>query len=46
VLQQSIPGAMSGGYRMQLRVRTQSGEQRSLACTYSSQTQQVRLDPL
>ena len=46
VLQQSIPGAMAGGYRMQLRVRTQSGEQRSLACTYSSQTQQVRLDPL
>jgi len=46
VLQQTIPGAMAGGYRMQLRVRTQSGEQRSLACTYSSQTQQVRLDPL
>jgi hypothetical protein len=46
VLQQTIPGAMSGGYRMQLRVRMSSGEQRTLVCTYSTQTQQVRLDPL
>jgi hypothetical protein len=46
ILQQTIPGAMSGGYRMQLRVRMPTGEQRSFACTYSSQSQQVRLDPL
>jgi len=46
VLQQNPAVAMSGGYRMQLRVRMPAGETRSVGCTYSSQSRQVRLEVL
>jgi hypothetical protein len=44
VLQQGIPGAVPGGYRIQMRLRLPSGETRDVNCLYSSQTQQVRLE--
>jgi hypothetical protein len=37
---------MSGGYRMQMRVRMPAGETRSVGCTYSSSSRQVRLEVL
>jgi hypothetical protein len=46
ILQQNAAVAMPGGYRMQLRVRMPQGETRTLGCTYSSQSGQVRLDVL
>lgn len=46
LLQKNPVTPISGGYRMQLRVITAKGENRWVACTYSSQTQQVRLDAM
>ena len=46
VLQQNAAVPIAGGYRMQLRARMPAGDTRSLGCTYSSQSQQVRLDML
>ena len=46
ILQQNAAVPIAGGYRMQLRVRMPAGDTRSLGCTYSSQSQQVRLDML
>jgi hypothetical protein len=46
ILQQNAAVPIAGGYRMQLRARMPAGDTRSLGCTYSSQSQQVRLDML
>jgi Protein of unknown function (DUF3011) len=46
VLQQNAAVPMPGGYRMQLRVRMPAGDTRSVGCTYSSQSRQVRLEVL
>jgi hypothetical protein len=46
ILQQDAAVAMPGGYRMQLRVRMPGGETRSVGCTYSAQTRQVRVETL
>jgi Protein of unknown function (DUF3011) len=46
ILQQDAAVAMPGGYRVQLRVRMPKGETRYVACTYSSQSGQARLDVL
>jgi hypothetical protein len=46
ILQQNAAVPIAGGYRVQLRVRMPAGDTRSLGCTYSSQSQQVRLDML
>jgi hypothetical protein len=46
ILQQDAAVAMSGGYRMQMRVRMPTGETRSVGCTYSSQSRQVRVEVL
>jgi hypothetical protein len=46
VLQQNAAVAMTGGYRMQMRVRMPAGETRSVGCTYSSSSRQVRLEVL
>jgi hypothetical protein len=46
IVQRNAAIAMPGGYRMQLRVRLPTGETRSMGCTYSSQSRQVRLDLL
>ena len=46
VLQQNAAVPMSGGYRMQMRVRMPTGDTRSVGCTYSTQSQKVRLEVL
>ncbi|MCX7055558.1 MAG: DUF3011 domain-containing protein [Proteobacteria bacterium] len=46
ILQQDAAVAMSGGYRMQMRVRMPTGETRAVGCTYSSQSRQVRVEVL
>ncbi len=46
VLQQNAAVPMSGGYRMQMRVRMPTGDTRSVSCTYSTQSRQVRLEVL
>jgi hypothetical protein len=46
ILQQDAAVAMPGGYRMQMRVRMPTGETRTVGCTYSSQSRQVRLEVL
>jgi hypothetical protein len=44
VVQQNATTSLPGGYRVQMRVRMQTGENRWVNCTYSTQTQQVRLE--
>ena len=44
ILQQDTAVATSGGYRMQMRVRMPTGETRTVSCTYSAQSRQVRLE--
>ena len=46
ILQQNAAVPMPGGYRMQMRVRMPTGETRSVGCTYSSQSRQVRVEVL
>jgi hypothetical protein len=46
ILQQNAAVPMPGGYRMQMRVRMPTGDTRSVGCTYSSQSRQVRLEVL
>ncbi|MGB7737959.1 MAG: DUF3011 domain-containing protein [Steroidobacteraceae bacterium] len=46
ILQQDTAVATSGGYRMQMRVRMPTGETRTVGCTYSAQSRQVRLEVL
>jgi hypothetical protein len=46
ILQQGTAVATSGGYRMQMRVRMPTGETRTVGCTYSAQSRQVRLEVL
>ncbi len=46
VLQQNAAVPMSGGYRMQMRVRMPTGDTRSVGCTYSTQSRKVRLEVL
>jgi hypothetical protein len=46
ILQQNAAIPIPGGYRTQMRVRMPTGETRTLGCTYSSQSRQVRLEVL
>jgi len=44
VLRQNATTSIPGGYHVQMRVRMQSGENRWVNCSYSTQTQRVRLE--
>jgi hypothetical protein len=46
ILQQNAAVPMTGGYRMQMRVRMPTGDTRSVGCTYSLQSRQARLEVL
>ena len=46
ILQQDAAIAMPGGYRMQMQVRLTTGATRTVGCTYSSQSGQVRVEVL